>query len=49
MYNFDAVAYESLMLGAFTIMQGPENNFCAAEGVPKMTEIHLGFSRDGFH
>ncbi len=49
LYNFDAVAYESLMLGAFTIMTGPENNFCAAEGVPKMTEIHLGFSRDGFH
>ncbi len=49
LYNFDAVAYESLMLGAFTIMQGPENNFCAEEGVPKMTEIHLGFSRDGFH
>ena len=49
LYNFDAVAYESLMLGAFTIMQGPENNFCAAEGVPKMTEVHLGFSRDGFH
>ena len=49
LYNFDAVAYESLMLGAFTIMQGPENNFCEAEGVPKMTELHLGFSRDGFH
>lgn len=49
LYNFDAVAYESLMLGAFTIMTGPENNFCAAEGIPKMTEIHLGFSRDGFH
>ncbi|MDX9867436.1 MAG: alpha-L-fucosidase [Kiritimatiellia bacterium] len=49
LYNFDAVAYESLLLGAFTIMQGPENNFCMEEGVPKMTEIHLGFSRDGFH
>lgn len=49
LYNFDAVAYESLMLGAFTVMQGPENNFCMEEGVPKMTEIHLGFSRDGFH
>ncbi|MDF1815541.1 MAG: hypothetical protein P1V20_25310 [Verrucomicrobiales bacterium] len=49
LYNFDAVAYESLMLGAFTIMTGPENNFCAEEGLPKMTELHLGFSRDGFH
>jgi len=49
LYNFDAVAYESLMLGAATIMQGPENGFCEREGVPKMTEIHLAFSRDGFH
>jgi hypothetical protein len=49
LYNFDAVAYESLMLGAFTVMQGPANNFCSEEGVPKMTEIHMGFSRDGFH
>ena len=49
LYNFDAVAYESVMLGAFTVMQGPENNFCMDEGVPKMTELHLGFSRDGFH
>ncbi len=49
LYNLDAVAYESLMLGAFTIMTGPENNHCEKEGVPKMTELHLGFSRDGFH
>lgn len=49
LYNFDAVAYESLMLGAFTILQGPENSYCLEEGVPKMTEIHMGFSRDGFH
>ena len=49
LYNFDAVAYESIMLGAATIMQGPENGFCEKEGVPKMTEIHLAFSRDGFH
>ncbi len=49
LYNLDAVAYESLMLGVFTIMTGPENNFCEKEGVPKMTELHLAFSRDGFH
>ena len=49
LYNFDSVAYESLMLGVFTIMQGPENNHCAAANVPKMTELHLAFSRDGFH
>ena len=49
LYNFDAVAYESLMLGAYTIMQGPENDVCNAADLPKMTELHLGFSRDGFH
>ncbi len=49
LYNFDAVAYESLMLGAFTILLGPDNASCEAEGVPKLTEIHLGFSRDGYH
>ncbi|MBN2448965.1 MAG: hypothetical protein JXR77_01165 [Lentisphaeria bacterium] len=49
LYNFDAVAYESLMLGAFTIHLGPDNGTCARLRVPKITEIHLGFSRDGFH
>ena len=49
LYNVDCVAYESLMLGAFTIMTGPENETYEKNGYPKLTEIHLGFSRDGFH
>lgn len=49
LYNFDAVAYESIMLGAFDIFLGPQNETCAATGTPKITEIHLGYSRDGFH
>ena len=49
LYNFDAVAYESLMLGAFTVHLGPDNQACTKARVPKITEIHLGFSRDGFH
>tara|TARA_R110002073_G_scaffold41701_13_gene117641 strand:- start:1326 stop:3521 length:2196 start_codon:yes stop_codon:yes gene_type:complete len=49
LYNLDAVAYESLMVSALSIYLGPPNGDCAKEGVPKMTEIHLGFSRDGFH
>ena len=49
LYNVDAVAYESLMLGAFTVHLGPDNETCSKARVPKMTEIHLGFSRDGFH
>ena len=48
-YNFDAVAYESLMLGAFTVHLGPDNETCSKARVPKITELHLGFSRDGFH
>ena len=49
LYNVDAVAYESLMLGAFAIMSGADNADCAARMSPKMTELHLAFSRDGFH
>lgn len=49
LYNFDAVAYESLMLGAFTLMTGADNGDCSRRDHPKMTDIHLGFSRDGFH
>lgn len=49
LYNFDAVAYESIMLGAFLIYQGPDNSITDATGIPKVANIHLGFSRDGFH
>ena len=47
LYNFDAVAYESVMLGLFEIHQGPENGACERAGMPKITEIKFGFSRDG--
>ncbi len=43
LYNLDAVAYESLMLGLFTIWPGQP-----AER-PKPNYVCLGFSRDGFH
>ena len=49
LYNLDAVAYESVMLGAFCIYLGPNNSICAEKGTPKITELHMGFSRDGFH
>jgi hypothetical protein len=49
LYNLDAVAYESLMLGRFSIWQGPSNEDCYAQGIPKRNEVLLGFSRDGFH
>lgn len=43
LYNLDAVAYESVMLGLFTIWRG-ENKVRE-----KINEIVIGFSRDGFH
>jgi hypothetical protein len=49
LYNFDAVAYESLMLGFFELHRGPENARCEKMGLPKLNEITFGYSRDGFH
>ena len=43
------MAYESIMLGAFAIHYGPENGDCDKGKFPKLTEIELGYSRDGFH
>jgi len=48
-YNFDCIAYESLILGQYSIWQGPENNVCEKLGIQKRNEILLGYSRDGFH
>ncbi len=49
LYNLDAVAYESLLLGLFSIWQGPENNVLKQRRIQKRNEVLLGFSRDGFH
>ncbi len=49
LYNHDAVGYESLMLGLFSIWQGPPNNVCAERKIQKRNEVLVGFSRDGFH
>jgi len=43
LYNLDAVAYESLLLGLFSIWRGQPNDR------PKPNEVCVGFSRDGFH
>ena len=48
-YNFDEIAYESIMLGFYSQWQGPENNVCRQLLIPKRNEIMLGYSRDGFH
>lgn len=49
LYNFDAVAYESIMLGMFQLHHGPGNAVCQQTGMPKVTELMLSYSRDGFH
>lgn len=43
LYNVDCVAYESLVLGLFSVWRGEPG---ARE---KVSEIVLGYSRDGFH
>lgn len=45
MYQRDAVAYESLMLGTFSLWY----NQMPAQRIPKINQIFAGFSRDGFH
>lgn len=49
LYNVDCVGYESVMLGMFQIMYGPENHLCEQYGVPKITELIPMYSRDGYH
>jgi len=49
LYNLDAVAYESIMLGIFQIHLGPANAVGMKSGLPKTTELNLAYSRDGFH
>jgi hypothetical protein len=43
LYALDCVAYESLLLGLFAIWRGDPHHR------PKLNEIFIGFSRDGFH
>jgi len=43
LYNLDCVAYESLVLGLFTIFRGEGSDR------EKPNDICVGFSRDGFH
>jgi len=49
LYNFDAVAYESILLGFYAIHHGPPNIECHRAGLPKITELNFAYSRDGFH
>jgi hypothetical protein len=43
LYNLDAVAYESILVGLFSIWRGQPSDRA------KPNEVVVGFSRDGFH
>lgn len=47
-YNHDAISYESITLGFFSVWEGPENDVANAIGRPKRNEIMVGYSRDGY-
>jgi hypothetical protein len=49
LYSLNAVAYESLMVGMHYIHRGPRNEICHRGKFPKLIDLELGFSRDGFH
>ncbi len=49
LYNLDVTPYENLLVGLFTIWQGPDNETCKELGIHKRNEVLVGFSRDGFH
>ncbi|MBM4047910.1 MAG: hypothetical protein FJ279_22650 [Planctomycetes bacterium] len=44
LYNLDCVAYESVLLGLFSIWRGHP-----LKERPKINEVCVGYSRDGFH
>lgn len=49
LYNLDATPYESIMLGAYHIFLGPPNEICQQIKRPKIMDIQMAYSRDGFH
>ena len=49
LYDVNAVAYESVLLGTFAVFHGPENSVAARLSRPKINDLQLAYSRDGFH
>lgn len=48
-YNHDAIPYESIMLGYFSVWQGPENAVAESNNEIKRNQIMIGYSRDGYY
>ena len=51
LYNMDAVAYESIMVSLFEILHPlkGDNETCVKAGLPKITDLHFAYSRDGWN
>jgi hypothetical protein len=50
LYNLDGIAYESLMLFLLSIYTNDgQTDMDAGASIAKPNQLHLGFSRDGFH
>ncbi len=49
LYDLNCAPYESIMLGAFNIFYGPQNQVCVKTGDVKIIDMQIGYSRDGFH
>lgn len=49
LYSLAGIAYESLIIGMHQIHRGPNNSICDEGNFPKLTDLEVGFSRDGFH
>ncbi len=49
LYNVDAVAYESIMVGLFKVLCGRDNKEASKAKLPKSTSVHFAYSRDGFY
>lgn len=48
-YNHEAMPYENILLGYFTVWQGPENKECVKLKVQKRNEVLIGWSKDSFN
>ncbi len=50
LYNFDAVAYESIMVGVAEILHPHprDNDSCRDAGMPKITDLQFAYSRNGW-
>ncbi|HRT28348.1 MAG TPA: hypothetical protein P5527_01010 [Kiritimatiellia bacterium] len=44
LYNFDAVAYEGVMIGLALIYNSPQNSYWDKRGLPKIADLRFGFN-----